>query len=212
MKTREPYKKPHKRGCMMRMKEREGKNKPKILRILYGFGVTIVSSTLVLLYIREYLESKWLIHQSILKMPILAILGIIVVLDILIFVVIDVIRKNIEKVFAQEKEVEAKLISKSSYPYSTQKAMVSNNAGGRSTVNLSHTLTGTRYELYFQLKNGKYLSFFVPKKLYDTMIEGKEGKLQYQGENLIGFSNQKLYDQNGDESKGFVSIADDFKK
>lgn len=194
------------------MKEREGKNKPKILRILYGFGVTIVSSTLVLLYIREYLESKWLIHQSILKMPILAILGIIVVLDILIFVVIDVIRKNIEKVFAHEKEVEAKLISKSSYPYSTQKAMVSNNAGGRSTVNLSHTLTGTRYELYFQLKNGKYLSFFVPKKLYDTMIEGKEGKLQYQGENLIGFSNQKLYDQNGDESKGFVSIADDFKK
>lgn len=44
------------------------------------------------------------------------------------------------------------------------------------------------------------------------MNEGKEGKLQYQGENLIGFSNQKLYDQNGDESKGFVSIGDDFKK
>lgn len=186
--------------------------KQKLTRLIYGVIVTIISTILVLLFTREYLESKWLIHHSIWRMPILAILGIIVVLDILIFVVIDVISKNIKKVLGQEKEVGAKLISKTSYPYSTQKAMVSNSAADRSTVNISHTLSGTRYELYFQLKNGKYLSFFVPKQMYDALQEGKEGSLRYQGENLISFSNQYPQNQNGDETKGFVSMADNLNK
>lgn len=186
-------------------------SKQKSLRILYGLGVTILSITLVLLFTWGYLENKWLIHHSIWKMPLLGIFGIIVVIDLLIFVLFDVISKNIRKITDKEKEVEAKLISKSSSPYTTQKAMVSNSAGGRSNVDLSHTLSGVRYEINFQLQDGKMLTFFVSKQFYDALQEGAEGKLHYQGKNLIGFINQNIQVQNREGKKGFVSFADDFK-
>lgn len=186
-------------------------SKQKSLRILYGLGITILSALLVLLCTWGYLENKWTANPSIWKMPLLGILGIIVVLDLLIFVLFDVINKNIRKIMAKEKEVEAKLISKSSYPYTTQKAMVTNSAGGRSNVDLSHTFSGIKYEVLFQLRDGKMLTFIVSKQFYDTLQEGTEGKLHYKGKNLIGFLNGNISVQNGEEKKGFVSFSDDFK-
>ncbi len=196
---------------MIIRKENSKKNQ-KSLRIIYGLGVTVLSTILVLLYTWEYLESKWMIHHSMWKMPILAILGAIVVLDILIFVVIDIIRKYVIELLVKEKEVKAKLVSKTSYPYTIQKAMVSNGAGGRSTVDVSHALTGIRYELFFELQDEEVLNFLVSKQLFDTLHEGEEGSLQYRGEKFIGFLHVKRNDLHGDDNKGFVTMDDEFGK
>lgn len=191
-------------------KEERERKRRRLKNIVYYSLVILCSTLLILWYTWGYLEQRWQVHHSVWKLPLFGIFGAIIVLVILILVVLDVLWNKCRNLFINDKEISAKLITKTEYPYTIQKAMVSNSAGGRSTVNLSDTLTGIKYELSFLFQDGKKQSFLVPKHLYETMEEGKEGTLRFHGQRFLSFGHITGTTVIEDEKKGFVTFSDDF--
>lgn len=126
------------------------------------------------------------------------------------FLIFLALKDTITAIVSPTKTVNAELTSKFEDLVATTKVFV----GARGNVGAGIAEKGKAYYMTFKLDNGKFVTFLVPKGVYDTALENESGMLKYKYKNFISFSGKtegtKVDNDAIDNNVEFVSLSERF--